>query len=1789
MGAYERFLQDNPDQRGRVTYLQIAPTSRSEVPEYAAVSRAARQQSRRIIGVRADPVPSACIDCGYASDVGGQGGAGGAGDNLRIGFGGTFVPGPGGSLATTALTSNSLGGSGGTGGGSTSGGIYAKQAGDGGAGGAGGSAALIAGGSVRADAHGVWVRSLGGSGGDGGSSSSTDKLDTTAGGNGGVGGSAGAASLQWLSGTVMARSRGLLAIADGGRAGVGGTAYWNLITSSGGNGGVGGNGGQASVLLSSGTIAVEGGYPGGSGIYVAANGGDGGDGGQSYYATDVEGGSGGNGGSGGAASAAVAGTVIYNGASSTSEVTSHGVLVQANGGSGGKGANASAIEGDAGGGGFAGAGGSATLLLGSAGTIRTSGSFGHGALVQSVGGGGGNGGQASFNASGGAGAAGGNGGAVDVRSPNGSVIATGDNAIAVLAQSIGGGGGAGGDTIGVAIGVQVAIGGNGGLGGDGGGVELDLTRGVFASTSKLGGAGILAQSIGGSGGSGGSASSEGVGFLAMAIGGDAGGGGRGGTVIINNQALITSYGDHAAGLQAQSIGGGGGKGGAAFTFVGGLLPTAAVAIGGRGGSGGPAADVSVGNSGQITTYGSDAAGVLIQSIGGGGGSGGAAAARAVDISPSKYVPAISVSVATGGNGGAGNTAGAVRLDNSGLITTAGDGAIGVVAQSIGGGGGAGGDSTAASYSSGSQGGVSISVAVAVGGSGGTGGTGGAVSITNSGLVATLGQDAYGVFAQSVGGGGGTGGGGDATASSGEAKFSFGTSVAVGGTGGTGGDSGIVGLTNSGAITTRGDGADAVFAQSVGGGGGVAGGGVATANGGKLSIAVGVGGNGGAGGNGDTATVTNSGSIVTRGTNSIGISVQSIGGGGGKAGKGGATAGGTNAVSNATSLFDILAGGLNFGQTVTNLGDGILQIGQIGQEIQATSDELNGIFSQPQAGEPNKGNSVNLNVGVSVGGKGGAAGNGGAANAANAGSIATYGAQSDGIYAQSVGGGGGSGGAASSTDKAANDTPVQASLGVGGKGGAGGAGGPVTVINGTGGTILTQGVAAFGIFAQSVGGGGGEGSLAGTVNGSLQSLGVGIGGNGGGGGDGGIVNITTGDGTSGSTINTTGKHGIAIFAQSVGGGGGLVRTMTTDQTFDPSKIVINPQGRLADIHGFSLAIGGQNGSFGTGGGVTVLVSGPVTTSGLDAHAILAQSIGGGGGMVVGGQNNLALGGSGGAGGARGDGGDVKVQLQPGARISTSGAGAYGILAQSIGGGGGAAGDFSAPNRYQLGTTGAVMANSGSGGAVSIMADDASVHTAGSYAPAIFAQSIGGGGGLINYKIRTTGGILDVQARGTAGGDGSGGPVNIDLVNSRVVADGVGSAGIFAQSDGKATNPIVISIDRTSLVQGGLTDPKFPMSPDETDVAAIRLLGGTANKIYNDGTIHGDATPSRGTAILANGPAGNTIVTNHGSILGNILLAGAGNVVTNLEGGVISAPTALSLGGGVLQNAGTLHVGGIGTVGTTTLTGDLVQSSNGRTHIDIDPVLGRADLLQISGRAALDGTVVMNPISPISVHKGTSGPVITASGGLTITPLVQIQGGFTGPVFTHTALVTGYSLSIVTDADFKSNDLGKSANQRSVAGYLQRIWDSGAPGFDQGFLSLSRLSSVRAHMQALDSLSGEVQASAITAEVQTAFFVQEAILDRLRFGEGNVFSSGVGLTGTIGSRFAPGTTLPAAYSADLPGNAPLACASAAGRTYLYLVGASLRRIRPHELEWQCRSPQPPNWRLRARCGDRSRRAR
>ena len=1680
---------------------------------------------------------------GVGSDqgVGGAGGAGGAGGSIVATFDGTIVPDQSTGTADIGLLVNASGGVGGTGGVNTPFSIYEKLSGPGGAGGNGGTVSLAASGSIQAFT-GISVGSEGAGGGTGGEAVAGGGAAQITSGDGGNGGNGNKASFRWLGGSLsLSGTQGVLVSADGGEGGSGGESPNNFSTTSG-NGGNGGNGGTASTSFEVGSAKqTNSGSSGANVLVTTANGGDGGNGGPLDESGTVEagGGSGGAGGTGGTASATLLASVNLTGATGTGVYGGAAILVQSNGGIGGAGIRTRSFEGGPGGGGAGGAGGSASLTLGNAasvGTIGTSGDIVHGALVQSVGGAGGNGGNADWGSQGGAGGNGGNGGPVSFLAPNASVIVQGQGSIAAIAQSVGGGGGTGGDAVNYgAGGAVIAIGGNGGAGGDGGAVNLTLGTSVFGSTGTVGGGGILAQSIGGAGGVAGSASIKGgMTLLTMAIGGDAKGGGAAGPVNVNSSSLIGTRGDHAAGLTAQSIGGGGGKGGSAFTFDVSAVPTSAVSIGGKGGDGGAGGNVSVTNAGQISTLGADAQGVLIQSIGGGGGVGGAAAARAIDLSPSKYVPAIAVTVAMGGAGGTGNTAGTASLANSGLITTAGDGATAVMAQSIGGGGGAGGDSTAASYAGGNNsGGVSISVSVAIGGTGGTGGNGNAVTLNNTGLIATLGQDAYGVFAQSVGGGGGTGGAGDASASSNSAEGSVSAGVAVGGSSGSGGDGGTVTLTNGGAVTTVGDGSDGLFAQSVGGGGGAAGGGVTTGAGDTLSSQVGVGGKGGAGGAGGAISATNSGSIVTRGTDSVGLLVQSIGGGGGKGGKGGATAGGTSALTNAGNLISVLNGGVGGLGIPKDIADGVIQIGEIGENFQASLKELQDLFSQPQAGESENGSSPNIDVSVSVGGNGGAGGAGGAVTATNHGAIVTYGAQSDGIYAQSVGGGGGSAGAATSTSAASDDAPAQTAISVGGNGAGGGNGGNVTVVNGAGGSILTQGVTAVGIFAQSVGGGGGEAASAGAVSGSFKSISVALGGSGGAAGAGGDVSVTTGDGDS--TITTTGKHGIGILAQSVGGGGGVARTMTTDMTFDPSKLFENPQGRAGDVHGLGLTFGAKSGAGGVGGTVTVTTSGAITTSGRDAHAILAQSIGGGGGLALGGQAFIAdlessepLGDLGGSG----SGGSVTVNLKPNTVIQTSGNGAYGVLAQSIGGGGGVLGDLSRDDNSCINACFGLLpyliaANRGDGGAVTVTAERAAITTTGKWATGIFAQSVGGGGGIGGIATVSQFGPENTVNTGSVGGAGAGGSVNVSLVGSHVLVSGAFSTGILAESDGSTQGSSTISIDANSSVTATGTGD----TNDNPFGAAIGISSGTSNRIINAGLIKAlDINGNAGIAIQTNTPQGRTTLDNTGTIQGNIDYNDPfGSLVDNRVGGVIDAPNALMLGGGgLLQNAGTLHVGGAGRIGRTVLTGDLVQSGTGVLRIDTNAYTGKADLLEIRGKAEIGGTI---RVDPVGLRKGETDPIVTATGGLTVRSGVE---GVALPVFSQTAVLRGNTLSIATDAAFGADDPSKSRNQRGLTGALQSIWDNGLPGFEQGFAGLARLPDERAYRQALDSLSGEVHASAITAQAQTAFFVQEAILDRLRFGDGE--AAGVprlGLTGSIGTRFAPGTTLPAAYSADLPG--------------------------------------------------------
>ena len=232
-----------------------------------------------------------------------------------------------------------------------------------------------------------------------------------------------------------------------------------------------------------------------------------------------------------------------------------------------------------------------------------------------------------------------------------------------------------------------------------------------------GGQGIFAQSVGGGGGNGGDALSFAP-IFALGIGGDAGGGGDGGTVTVTSIGAshtpdgefdISTGGSYSHGIHAQSVGGGGGTGGGAIAIAASVpkVPiNLAVAIGGAGGDGGDGEQVTVINQSTIGTAGAKAYGVLAQSIGGGGGDGGYSVAAG--IATTQQVG--NVAVAVGGSGAVG------------AVQTEGQKSHGIAAQSIGGGGGNGGFAVAGTASFNNAAPVDLSVAVGgSGGRGGDGG------------------------------------------------------------------------------------------------------------------------------------------------------------------------------------------------------------------------------------------------------------------------------------------------------------------------------------------------------------------------------------------------------------------------------------------------------------------------------------------------------------------------------------------------------------------------------------------------------------------------------------------------------------------------------------------------------------------------------------------------------------------------------------------------------------------------------------------------------------------------------------------------------------------------------------------------------------------------------------------------------------------------------------------------------------------------------------------------------------
>jgi len=1408
-----------------------------------------------------------------AQSLGGNGGNGGDGGGVVARGGSGSDSGNGKSVTVTStgtiqtsgafaygIQAQSVGGFAGAGGGA---GGLVSFGGDATSGGDGGSVTVTNSGIITTSniaAHAIFAQSVGGNGGDAGGASGLVSL-------GGTGASGGP------SGTVTVNNYAALTAAGAGARGIFAQSVAGGGGSGGGADGVVAIGGSSSEKSNAGDVTVT-----NTGvinsrreaIFAQSVGGGGGDGGTSAGWFSF----GGKGGGGGDAGLV---TVTNYGALRTTSDDSSGIFAQSLGGGGGSGGGAVSLGAfvsvGLGATGGAGGAGAKTDVTNDAPSIVTLGARSHGIQAQSVGGGGGSGGYAvSLSAGVGIsvsvgiaapGATGGAGGEVVARS-TGNITTSGEEASGLFAQSVGGGGGSGGWSIAAAgsdsFAGSLSIGASGGSGGAADRVDVETGLGLIRTSGEKA-VGLFAQSVGGGGGNGGfsvSANGAGLGALSLAFGGKGGGGGSGGEVDVDSWSQIITTGDEAHGLLAQSLGGGGGNGRFAIAGAGAGTGAGALSVGGFGGGGGIGQSVYVTSRGAIETSGEEAIGLFAQSVGGGGGNGG------FSISGSGAGTG-SGTISVGGKGGGGGGAGYVDVVSDSDITTWGEKSVGLFAQSLGGGGGNGGFSITGSGAGTGSGSIGI------GGFGGDGGNGDVVYVTNRGLIDTLSKDASGLVAQSVGGGGGSGRFSISGSGAGTGSGTFN----LGGQGGGGGSSDWVVVRNEGGIVTRGEDAFGLFAQSAGGGGGNGGFSITGSGAGTGSGTLGIGGFGGDGGDGSTVDVFNVGRIETKGEGSTGLTAQSLGGGGG-VGRFSISGSGAQTGSGSVSIGGAGGGGGNAGAVY------------VGNQAQIVTwkDDAVGLFAQSAGGGGGKGGFSITGSGaktgsgsLSIGGFGGDGGNGALVNVGNLGPIDTYGANSIGLFAQSEGGGGGNGRFSIAGSGAETGSGT---FSLGGAGGLGGTGGSVWVS--TAGSITTRGTEAYGVFAQSQGGGGGTGgfSFSGGVVTKGGQFNSSLGGFGGAGGGADQVDLfNTGQ------VVTTGEGAHALFAQSAGGGGGA-------GGFSGALSVNLAKDKAIN---FAVAVGGRGGVAGDGGAVTLDNRGAslVQTGGNAAYGLFAQSIGGGGGD---GGGAFALGidtsteehsvradvavAVGGRGNAGGDGGKVKVWND--ARIETQMEGSHGILAESVGEGGGTGG-FKIAATLDLGVSiGVAVAVGGAGGAGGnggkVFVDNAGdIVIARGSASGIRAQSLGGGGGNGGWSfagsasgIRAgaeSSGEVVVAVGGRGGIGGSAGKVK---VQNRGVID-VSSAMTFGAIQAElAARPTAPSEEEISELLARLYSAKPAAGILAQSIGGGGGSGGStlALGVGKGGSVNGNSEVNFNIAVGVGGAGGDgnaggpVVVTNENTV-------------------------------------------------------------------------------------------------------------------------------------------------------------------------------------------------------------------------------------------------------------------------------------------------------------------------------------
>ncbi|MFT8781540.1 autotransporter domain-containing protein [Acetobacter orientalis] len=381
----------------------------------------------------------------------------------------------------------------------------------------------------------------------------------------------------------------------------------------------------------------------------------------------------------------------------------------------------------------------------------------------------------------------------------------------------------------------------------------------------------------------------------------------------------------------------------------------------------------------------------------------------------------------------------------------------------------------------------------------------------------------------------------------------------------------------------------------------------------------------------------------------------------------------------------------------------------------------------------------------------------------------------------------------------------------------------------------------------------------------------------------------------------------------------------------------------------------------------------------------------------------------------------------------------------------------------------------------------------------------------------------------------------------------SAGTLQLGDGGTTGDIAGSAaihDNSTLVSDRSNTLTLSQAIDGTGDLVQKGTGTTI--LTGANTYTGGTTVSSGTLVGTTSSFGSGTITNHASLTvdqdtdgtltnkleGDGLLSKTGvgivNIYgddteftgsTNVDSGTLSVYGLLSnskiavnsgatlsgtgtVGSTRVASEGTLSPAGNGSIGTINIHGDLAMSSGSVLTVDgtasetgsvlrLDNksyAILNSDLVKVSGSTDISGGSVDLKIDNASELKyGQAYQIIFSSGG--------ISGKFNTLNTNLTYLFL--SPSLVYTADSVDILLRRNNTSFSKAGNTRNQQETG-----RGIDYLSTGNSVVQAMEqlngsdarkALDSLSGEIHASARTAMIEDAFFVREAALNRLALAD------------------------------------------------------------------------------------------